>query len=137
MQVVLELRVGGRADEQRVPPGEHLVNEPGLGDLGGLDRTADVVVALEHEHALSGLGQQRGAGERVDAAADEDDVVGSGHRPTSSRRKSSANEQSFSLPSPVMRKLSSTRRPPPPGQKIAGSSASTMPACESYPVPAW
>ena len=135
MEVVLELSVGGGAHEQRVPPGEHLVKEPGLGDLGGLDRATEVVVALEHEHALSGLGQQRGAGERVDAAADEDDVVGPAHRPTSSRRKSSAMEQSFSFSAPVTGSCPRAGGLRPPGQKIAGSSASTMPL-RIDPVPA-
>ena len=116
VQVVLQLRVGARADEERMPGGEYFVHEAGLCDLGRPDRAADVVVALEHEHALAGLREQGGAGQRVDAAADDDHVVGPGHRPTSISRRSSGNEQSFSLPSTPMRKLSSTRRPPPPGQ---------------------
>ena len=75
VQLVAELSVGGRAHEERVPRGEDLVREAGLGDLRRPDRAAEVVVALEHEHALPGAGQERGSGERVDAAPDEDDVV--------------------------------------------------------------
>ncbi len=116
VQVVLQLRVGARADEERMPRGEDLVDEAGLCDLGGPDRAADVIVALEHEHTPAGLREQGGAGQRVDPAADDDHVIGAGHRPTSTSRRSSGNEQSFSLPSTPMRKLSSTRRPPPPGQ---------------------
>ena len=42
------------------------------GDLLRANSTAEHVVALEHEHALSAAGEQRGAGQRVEAAADDD-----------------------------------------------------------------
>src|SRR5262249_27061149 len=40
----------------------------------------------------------------------------------------SGNDESFSAPSRVIRKLSSTRSPPPPSQYTPGSIASTMPS---------
>src|SRR4051812_16080986 len=45
-----------------------------------------------------------------------------------SPRKSSGKRHSFSLPPVPIRKLSSTRRPPPPSQYAPGSIASTMPS---------
>ena len=48
----------------------------------------------------------------------------------------SGKRQSRSGPSSVIRKLSSTRRPPPSGQYTPGSIASTIPA-SIVPVPAW
>ena len=59
VQLVGELRVRGRADEQRVPGRDHLVDEAGLGDLRRPDRPAEAVGALEHEHALPAARQQR------------------------------------------------------------------------------
>jgi hypothetical protein len=46
VQVVGQLGVGGRADEERVPGGEDLVREARLGQLGGLDRAAEIIVAM-------------------------------------------------------------------------------------------
>ena len=78
-QLVLQLGVDARADEERMPRREDLVDEPRLGDLRRADRAAQVVVPLEHEHPLPAAGEQRRAGERVDAAADDDDVVRPAH----------------------------------------------------------
>ena len=74
MQVVLQLLVGRGAGEQGVPGREDVVHEAGLRYLARADRAAEVVVSLEHDHTLAAAGQQRGAGERVDAAADDDHV---------------------------------------------------------------
>jgi hypothetical protein len=75
VQLVAELGVGGRAHEEWVPGGEDLVREARLGDLRRPDRAAEVVVALEHEHALPRPGEERSPCERIDPAPDEDDVV--------------------------------------------------------------
>src|SRR4029078_2271173 len=48
----------------------------------------------------------------------------------------SGNGESFSAPSAVMRKLSSTRRPPPPSQSRPVSFARRVP-CSSSPPAAW
>jgi hypothetical protein len=55
------------------------VAEPRLRDLGRLDRAAEVVVPLEHDHPPTCLGEQGTADERVDSAADEDHVEASIH----------------------------------------------------------
>ena len=75
VEVRLQLGVGGRADPERMPGGEDLVREPRRGQaLDGLDRAAEPVVSLEHADPPAVLREQRGARERVDAAADEDRV---------------------------------------------------------------
>ena len=82
VEVRLQLGIGGRADPERVPGGEDLVREPGRGQaVDRLDRAAEPVVSLEHADAPAVLREERGARERVDAAADEDRVE-SGHAPT-------------------------------------------------------
>src|SRR5207244_6127127 len=48
----------------------------------------------------------------------------------------SGKGESFSAPSAVIRKLSSTRNPPPPSQYTPGSTARTMPS-SIVPPPAW
>ena len=50
-ELVAELCVRGTADPERVPGAEHVVEEPRLGQLLGLDRAAEPVVALEHADA--------------------------------------------------------------------------------------
>ena len=50
-ELVAEHRVRGAADPERMPGGEHVVVEAGLGDLRRLDRAAEPVVALEHADA--------------------------------------------------------------------------------------
>jgi hypothetical protein len=84
-EVVGQLRVRRGADEERMPGREHLVDEPGLGDLRGPDRAAEPVLALEHEHPLAALREQRRAGERVDPAADEDGIPSVAHSTASPR----------------------------------------------------
>ena len=74
-EVVAEQGVRRAADPERMPGGEHVVPEARLGDLGGLDRAAEPVVPLEHADAPAGTGEQRAAGERVDAAPDQHRVV--------------------------------------------------------------
>jgi hypothetical protein len=51
------------ADPERVPAGEDVVVEPGLGDLGRPDRTAEPVVSLDDADAPAGSRQQRAGGE--------------------------------------------------------------------------
>ena len=80
-----ELGVGGGAGEERMPAGEDLVHEAGLGDLGRPDRAAEPVVPLEHADAPARLRKQRGGDERVDPAADRDRVVAAGQRSAHTR----------------------------------------------------
>ena len=74
VEVVLQLGVGGRAGEQRVPAREDLVPEAGLGELGRADGAAEPGVALQDADAPARLREQRAAGERVDPAAHEDRI---------------------------------------------------------------
>ena len=60
---------------------EHRELEAGK-DLLGHGRAADALAPLEHEHALAGAGEIRGAHEPVVAAADDDCVVGRRHDPS-------------------------------------------------------
>ncbi len=73
-QLLLELLVGRRAGEERVPGGEHFVEEPWQRELLGADRAPEHLVSLEDEHAPARSREQSGAGERVDPASDEHDV---------------------------------------------------------------
>ena len=75
VEIVLQLGVGGRAREQRVPRRVDLVQEPRLGDLLGADRPAEPRVPLEHADLPALLREQCRGGERVDPAADRDRVV--------------------------------------------------------------
>src|SRR6185437_4355654 len=61
LELLAQLRVRRRAGEQRMPGRVDLVQEPGLGDLGRPNRTAEPVVALEHAHAPPGAREQRAA----------------------------------------------------------------------------
>src|SRR5262249_49910855 len=74
-ELVLQCSVGGRAREQRVPGGEDLVDETGLGDLRRPDRAAEPVVALEHAHPPALAREQRTRDQRIDPAPDRDRVV--------------------------------------------------------------
>ena len=80
-ELVSELRVRRAADPKRMPGAEDVVLEPGLGELRGLDRAAELGAALEHANIPAGPGQQRSAGQGVDPAADDDRVVVSLHLP--------------------------------------------------------
>jgi hypothetical protein len=81
LEVVPQLRVRGRAGEERMPGGEDVVNEARLSDLGGSNRAAEPVVPLQHADAPARLREQRGRDERVDPAPDRDRVEASVHRP--------------------------------------------------------
>ncbi len=74
-EVGTEPGMGRAADPERVPGTEDVVVEPGLRELRGLDRAAEPVVPLEHTDATAGFRKQRGTGEAVDAASDDDHVV--------------------------------------------------------------
>jgi hypothetical protein len=74
-QLFPQLSVRRPTDPERVPGTEDVVDEPGLGQLSGLNRTAQVVAALEDADAPPGPGQERSAGQRVDPATDDDRVV--------------------------------------------------------------
>ena len=75
-ELAAELGMGGAADPERVPRAEDVVKEARLGQLLGLDRAPEPIVALEHADAPAGAGKQGGAGQRVDAAPHEDRVEG-------------------------------------------------------------
>ncbi len=74
-----ELGVCLAAEPGRVPAAEDVVQVARQGELGRLDRPAEGVAALEHEHAPAGPCEQCRAGQRVDAAPDDDGVVGRPH----------------------------------------------------------
>ena len=74
-QLVAELRVRRAADPERMPGAEDIVLEPGVGELRRLNGPTKVLAALEHANVPPAPRQQRGASERIDAAADEDRVV--------------------------------------------------------------
>ncbi|CUJ66480.1 Uncharacterised protein [Achromobacter xylosoxidans] len=73
LQRRLEGLVGGAADEQRVPAGQHVVTVAGKQFLGA-DAAAQAVVALQHQHRFAALRQQRRAHQRIHAAAHHDDL---------------------------------------------------------------
>ena len=75
IQVGLQLGVRGRAGEEGVPRGEHLVCEAGDGEVGGRPNTAaELLAPLEDAHVPASLREQRRPGECVDPGADEDRV---------------------------------------------------------------
>ena len=76
LEVRLEQRIVRRHHEQRVGHGKEIVPEAGHRDLLGADAAAGNGVALEHADALALAGEHGGADQRVDAAADDDDVEG-------------------------------------------------------------
>ncbi len=85
-EVVGQLGVRRRADEERVPRRQHLVRETGLGEVvDGADRTAQPVASLEHHDAPSGTRQQCRGGQRVDPRTHEN-CVGAGHAPERTTR---------------------------------------------------
>ncbi len=85
-ELVAELRVRRPAHPQRMPGAEHVVLEPGHGDLGGLDGAAEPVVSLEHAHVPPAPREESRAREAVDAAPDDDRVVVSQRSPETRRR---------------------------------------------------
>ena len=86
-ELVAELGVSRAADPERMPGAEDVVQVAGLGDLGRADRTAELVLALQHAHAPAAACKQRRAGERVDAAADDDGVEINHRRAPGTRRR--------------------------------------------------
>src|SRR5581483_474043 len=110
------------------PVDPELVEQPGdLELLLGIEHDADRLLAVAEGRVVE-----------ADAAADAVRVV---QRPgpdlaRQQRTIPSGKDESFSSPSAVTRKLSSTRSPPPPSQYTPGSIASTMPSSNS-PPPAW
>ena len=83
-----ELRMRGAADPERMPGAEDVVVEARLGQLLGLDRSAEPVVPLEHTHPPAAAREQCATRERVDAAADDDGVEGVSHpRAPGTRRR--------------------------------------------------
>src|SRR6185437_11715337 len=106
------------------PPDPEPVQQPrDLELLLGREDDADRLLAVAQRRVV-----------QADLAADRVAVVQRarpdqvGHRTTPS-----GNEESFSTPSLVTTKLSSTRSPPPPAQYAPGSTASTMPSSNSPP----
>ena len=109
------------------PPDAEPVQQP---------RDLQLVLRAEHDaHRLLAVAQGRVV--EPDAAAEAVRVVDRagpdeiGHPHTTP----SGNGDSFSAPPAVIRKLSSSRSPPPPGQYTPGSIASTMPS-STVPPPA-
>ena len=70
-----ELCMCRAADPERMPRAEHVVMEARLGELGCPHSAAQLSFAFEDGHAPAATCQERRAGKRVDAAADEDSVV--------------------------------------------------------------
>ena len=77
-EVLAERAIGGRGEEEHHGRGHDVVPEPGLGDLFRAQAAADAVVAFEDEDLPALLAQQGGGDQRIDAAADDDIVMG-GH----------------------------------------------------------
>jgi hypothetical protein len=75
VEIALQLGVGGRAHEQRMPRGVDLVQEARLRDLRRANGAAEPLVSFEHTDLPALLRQQRGCDERVDPAPDRDRVV--------------------------------------------------------------
>ena len=85
-EVVGQLGVRRRADEERVPRRQHLVRETGLGEVvDGADRTAQPVASLEHRDAPSSTREQCRRGQRVDPRTHEN-CVGASHAPERTTR---------------------------------------------------
>src|SRR4051812_30441708 len=109
------------------PPDPEPVEQPrDLELLLGREDDADGLLAVAQRRVV-----------QADLAADRVAVVErAGPDQVGHRTTPSGNEESFSTPSLVTRKLSSTRSPPPPAQYTPGSTASTIP-CSNSPPPAW
>ena len=89
VELVLQLRVGGRAGPERMPRGEELVREPWRGQVARRpDAPAELLGALEHAHAPARLREERRPREGVDPGADEHRVEGRHRRATLSGRLS-------------------------------------------------
>ena len=77
IEIRLQLLVGGRADPEWMPRGEHLVGEAWSREIGRRpDAPSEIVVSLEQADTPAGLREERGAGEGVDSGADEHRVEG-------------------------------------------------------------
>src|SRR6185436_5016779 len=96
-ELLAELGVRRAADPERMPGAEDVVEVAGLGQLGRADAAAELRLALEDAHAPAATRQQRGTGERVDPAADDDRV--SHARARGTRRRSRARACASRAPS--------------------------------------
>src|SRR5262249_47661232 len=107
-------------------------------DPEAVEQPRDLELLLGREDDADGLlaVAQRGVVE-ADVATDCVTVIErAGPDQVGHRTTPSGKDESFSTPSLVTRKLSSTRSPPPPGQYTPGSTASTIPSSNSPPA-AW
>ena len=76
LEVLAERRKGRRGDEQHHGGGHHIVHEAGAGDLFGAEAAADHRVAFEQQDLAALLPEHGGRHEGIDAAADDDVVIG-------------------------------------------------------------
>src|SRR5215218_8329498 len=109
-EVVRELRVRRTPNPERMPGAEDIVPEARHGDLVRFDRPAEPVVSLEHADTPAVAREQRGAGETVDPAADDDGVVVLALYRASLRNSSSVTRPRFSVPSFFTAASTSARR---------------------------
>src|SRR6185437_7727598 len=66
---VAELRMCRTTDPEWMPSAEHVVVEPGLGQLRRADCAAELRLALEHGDSPTCAREERAAGKRVHSAA--------------------------------------------------------------------
>jgi hypothetical protein len=83
---VAELRMCRTADPEWMPGAEHVVVEPGLGQLRRADRASELRLALEYDDSPTRAREERAAGKRIHSAADDDRVVLSHVRARETRR---------------------------------------------------
>ena len=137
----LRLQPGVRDELHRVPVVLRDAREAGLDAIDAelVEELRDLELLLRVEHdadRLLAVAERRVV--EADAPAHAVRVVqGPGPDLTGQQRTiPSGNADSFSSPSLVTRKLSSTRKPPPPSQYTPGSTASTM-FSSNVPPAAW
>ena len=99
-------------------------------------RDLELLLRIQHDSdRLLAVAQRRVV--QADGATEAVGVVQRSRPDLAQQRTTpSGNADSFSSPSCVTRKLSSTRRPPPPSQYTPGSTASTIPSSNEPPA-AW
>ncbi len=130
-EIVAEQRVRGAADPERMPRAEDVVRQtpaPSAPPCGSRRPASRCARARRRANRRARAALRRRASSRRSRR--------SPRRTQPQRTTPSGNADSFSTPSPVTRKLSSTRSPPPPSQYTPGSTASTMPS-SNVPPPAW
>src|SRR5207245_2904544 len=71
---IRECSVVRRRHEERIKRGQRVVPETRLSQFLGADATPQHRAALEHADSLASLGQQRGAYQGIDSAADNNGV---------------------------------------------------------------